>query len=111
MSTISSSTANALDGVPPEHKALVTKACNAYCKQRDKALEASYAHSQQVSDGITLAIEAHRLQLEVLPHRNRTSFLMERLQANFKKFGLKQTPDRETVKPLIDAAFEIDADL
>lgn len=106
MSTTSSSTANALDGVPPEHIDLVRKACDAYSKQRDKAQQATNAHSQQVRAGIANAIETHRLQLETLQHRNRTSFLMLRFQANPAKYGLKQAPDRETVKLLIDATFK-----
>lgn len=95
-----------IDLMPPEHAALVRKACNTHQKACKKALQATTAHSQRVSTGITQAIELHRKQLEVLAHHNRTSYLMARLQANPTKYGLAQTPDRETVKKLIDADFK-----
>jgi hypothetical protein len=95
-----------IDLMPPEHAALVRRACDAYGKQCAKAKDASGAHSQQVSDGIKQAITIHRHQLEVLAHHNRTSYLMVRLGANPAKYGLKQVPDRETVKAIIDIAFK-----
>lgn len=84
----------------------VQRALASYDRACKKAKEARDAHSLKVQAGIATAIELHRRQLEVLPHRNRTSFLMVRLQVNPKKYGLKQAPDRETVKPLIDAEFK-----
>lgn len=95
-----------IDLMPPEHAALVRKACNTHQKACKKALQATTAHSQQVATGITKAIEAHRKQLELLHHCSRTSYLMQRLQANPDKYGLNQPPDRETVKKLIDADFK-----
>jgi len=114
MKTTSPSTATTdrlvLELLPLEHVALIRRACNALSKRQQTARLNGQVRPQQVSDGINRAIELHRRQLEVLPHRDRTSFLMARLQASPVKYGLKQTPDRETVKPLIDAAFKIDAD-
>lgn len=95
-----------IDLMPPEHAALARKACDSYQKACAKAAKATSAHSNQVRAGITQAIELHRKQLAVLAHYNRTSYLMKRLQANPVKYGLNQTPDRETVKSLIDAEFK-----
>lgn len=75
-----------------------------------KALLATKSHSRQVRDGIRVAIAAYRVQLDVLTHRNRTSFLMARLEAKYAKYGLAQVPDRETVKEEIDGTYEINAD-
>jgi hypothetical protein len=95
-----------IDLMPPAHAALVRKACDTHQKACAKAARASAAHSQQVSAGIRQAIAIHRRQLEVLHHCNRTSYLMQRLQASPDKYGLTQTPDRETVKKQIDAEFK-----
>lgn len=110
-STIAPSTANALDGVAPEYLDLVRRACDAYCKQCEKAKQASGDHSRQVRAGITKAIETHRRQMGKKKPHERTSYLMKHLEANPGKFGLKTAPDSELVKRLIDAAFPVIPDL
>jgi hypothetical protein len=99
-----------IDAMPPEHAVLVRRACDAYSKQCAKALQGTAAHSNKVRTGIANAIKIHRHQLEVLPHHGRTSFLMKRLEVNPVKYGLKQTPDRDLVKTLMDEVFKIDPD-
>gem|GEM_PF-4265560 len=111
MNTTAPSTDNALDGVAPEHIDLVRRACNAYSKQCEKAKQASGDHSRQVRAGINKAIGIFHIKLGKLKRHRRTTYLMQRLEANPGKFDLKTAPDRELVKQLIDAAFPTVPDL
>lgn len=95
-STTSPSTANALDGVAPEHIDLVRRACDSYGKACAKAQRMRDAKTAKCEAKVLTAIHAKRARLEIEPRHNWTSILMEYY------FDLKAIKiDEETVRRVV----------
>jgi hypothetical protein len=94
-STTASSTANALDGVPPEHIDLVRKACDAYSKACKKAQAMRDARTAQCEALVIAAIQAKRARLEKEKRHKWTSILIG-------YFHMKNIQiDEETVRRIV----------
>ena len=83
---------------------LAIRACNTLSKSQAHALKLTRDRSGAITAGIIKAIEHYWVRkLRDLDHCERTGYLMERFECGkYKLFGLKQIPDRETVKKVMD---------
>lgn len=93
--------------LPEPHRALVIDCLNARSKRKAHAKKMTTDRSAAIEAGIVKAIE-HYLdtKLRNAPHCKRTGYLMERFEAGkWQLFGLKQIPDDETVRRVVDNYF------
>lgn len=85
-----------IDAMPPEHAALVRKACDTYDKACMKAATMRKARTEKLDILVTEAIQAKRARLEEEPRHNWTSLLIEHY---FDKKGI--AIDEETVRRVV----------
>lgn len=99
MSTTAPSTEDTnayIDAMPPEHAALVRKACDSYDKACAKAATMRESRTTKLDILVTEAIQAKRARLEKEPRHKWTSILMVHY---FDK--RKITIDEETVRRVV----------
>lgn len=90
--------------LPAEHAAFLRKLCDQHSARQAHALRNTQTRSEALEAKIRQAIEHYAVKkLNDLDHCERTGYLMDRFEAGkWQQFGLKQIPDRETVKREVD---------